>query len=105
MDMEEAFVYKQVLNIKDTIKRKDDSIKRLEKCVNIGKQEGISDSDLIPWNKRISELRDDKHRLHGELHHIYHTCEHDFEVVGTRNTLFGTEDVYECNKCGYQTIM
>jgi predicted phage-related endonuclease len=105
MEMEEALIYKQVLNIKDTIKRKDDSIKRLEKCVKIGKQEGISDSDLITWNKRISELREDKHRLNGELQNIYHTCEHDFVVVGTINTLFGVEDVYQCNKCGYQTIM
>ena len=101
----EDLLNSRVISIKDNIVRKNDSIKRLEKCIEVGKQEGITESNLIPWGKRIMELKADKKRLEGELHNIYNTCEHVFEKIGTRQTLFGEEYIYQCNKCGYQTIM
>ena len=41
--------------------------------------------------------------LQGELQHICNKCVHDFIKIGTRQTLFGLEEIYQCNKCGYQT--
>lgn len=95
----------RTIEIKDAIAKIDKSLKKLENCIKIGTQEGIRDIDLIPWCKKVSELKESKNRLNGELHHIYHTCEHEYIMIGTRQTLFGEECIYQCNKCGYQTLL
>lgn len=92
----------RVLEIKDKIAKIDSSIKKLDKCIKICKQENISEGYLIPLAKKILELQESKNRLQGELQHICNKCVHDFTKIGTRQTLFGLEDIYQCNKCGYQ---
>lgn len=104
MMQDEELLKSQVMNIKDAIVRKEDSIKRLEKCIKVGKQEGITEVELLPFGKKILELKDDKKRLNGELNNIYHKCEHEFEIVGTIKTLFGEENVYKCTKCDYKIM-
>lgn len=99
---ENIIVNNRVLEIKENIAKIDSSIKKLEKCVKVGKQEGLRDIDLLPWNKKILELQKSKNRLQGELQHICNKCVHDFTKIGARQTLFGLEDIYQCNKCGYQ---
>ena len=100
---ETIIVNNRVLEIKDNIAKIDSSIKKLYKCIKICKQENIREVDLIPLDKKILELQESKNRLQGELYHICNKCVHDFTKIGTRQTLFGLEDIYQCNKCGYQT--
>ena len=100
---ENIIVNNRVLEIKDNIAKIDSSIKKLDKCINVCKQEGISDTCLILLEKRILDLQESKNRLQGELQHICNKCVHDFIKIGTRQTLFGLEEIYQCNKCGYQT--
>ena len=50
MMQDEELLKSQVMNIKDAIVRKEDSIKRLEKCIKVGKQEGITEVELLPFS-------------------------------------------------------
>ena len=103
MIQNEVILQNKIIEIKDNISKIDSSIKKLNKCVKICKQENIRDVDLMPLTKKLLELQESKNRLQGELQHICNKCVHDFIKIGTRQTLFGMEEIYQCNKCGYQT--
>ena len=95
-------VNNRIIDIKDNIEKIESSIKKLEKCIRVGKQEGITDASLMPFYKKILELNKSKNILHGEMQNICNACTHDFSTIGTRKTLFGDEEIYQCKKCGYQ---
>ena len=103
MTQSEVISQNRIIEIKDSTTKIDSSIKKLNKCIKICKQENIREVDLIPLAKKILELQESKNRLQGELQHICNKCVHDFTKIGIRQTLFGLEDIYQCNKCGYQT--
>ena len=103
MTQDEVILQNRIIEIKDNISKLDSSIKKLDKCIKICKQENIREVDLIPLGKKLLELKESKNRLQGELQHICNKCVHDFIKIGTRQTLFGLEEIYQCNKCGYQT--
>lgn len=104
MTQDEAIAAKRVASIKDTLDKIDKDIKVIENCIKIGKRLGLVETDLIPWGKKENELKETKNKLHGELHNIYNTCEHDFTCVGSVQTIFGEENIYQCKKCGYKTV-
>lgn len=95
-------VNNRIIDIKDNIEKIESSIKKLEKCIKVGKQEEITDASLMPFYEKILELNKSKNILHGEIQNICNACKHDFSTIGTRKTLFGDEEIYQCKKCGYQ---
>ena len=103
MKQDETLIKNKVLKIEINIVKINDSIKKLKKCIEISKKEGITEIELKPLFKKISELIESKQRLEGEIHNIYHTCNHDFTLIETQNILFGVEGIFQCKNCGYTT--
>lgn len=104
MTQDEALAAKRVASLESNIKALKTNINTIDKCIDIGKRIGLSDVDLKPWIEKQREFQQTKLTFEGEIANIYNTCEHDFTCVGTVKTIFGDEDVYQCKKCGYQTI-
>lgn len=105
MLQDEAIIKNKVLEIEIKISNIEDSIKKLEKCIDVCKKEEITKIELKPLFVKISELTESKKRLEGEIHNIHQTCNHEFTIIDTRNILFGVEAILQCKKCGYTTTM
>ena len=104
MTQDEAIAIKRVACIEDTIKKLSTDIKTIDKCISIGQRMGLTEEDLLPWEYKGNDLMCAKLNLEGELKDIRNECKHDFTMVGTCETLFGEENIYQCKKCGYQTV-
>lgn len=102
MTQEDAIVKQKVSCIESKIKKINGDILKIEKCMKTGKQVGLNDYDLKPWEDKRRELMTEHLHLQGKLQDIHNTCEHDFQIVGTWESMFGTENIYQCSKCGYQ---
>ena len=102
MTQDEAIIKQKVSSIKSKIKLVNGDINTIEKCINIGKNFKFTDIELKPWTDKRNELMSYHSHLQGELKDIHNECEHDFSMVGTWESLFGTEAIYECKKCGFQ---
>ena len=103
MLQDETIIKNKVLEIEIKISNIEDSIKKLEKCIDVCKKEGIAKIELKPLFVKISELIESKKRLKGEIHNIQQTCNHEFTIIDTQNILFGEEAIVQCKKCGYTT--
>jgi predicted nucleic acid-binding Zn-ribbon protein len=103
MKMDETLIKNKVLKIEFNIAKINDRIKKLKKCIEISKKEGITEIELKPLFKKYQNWIESKQRLEGELHNIYHICNHDFTIIETQNILFGIEVIFQCKKCGYTT--
>lgn len=104
MTQNEAITKKRIMELQESIENISADIKSIEKCINIGKQLGLTEQDLLPWEYKENDMMCAKLNLEGELKDIRNECEHDFTMVGTCQTLFGDENIYQCKKCGYQTV-
>lgn len=104
MTQDEALAAKRVASLESNIKALKTNINGIDKCIDVGKRIGLSDVDLNPWVDKRREFQQKKLAFEGEIANIYNTCEHDFTCVGTVKTIFGDENVYQCKKCGYQTV-
>ena len=105
MLQDETIIKNKVLEIEIKISNIEDSIKKLEKCIDLCKKEGITKIELKPLFVKISDLTESKKRLEGEIHNIHQTCNHEFTIIDTQNILFGVESIVQCKKCGYTTTM
>ena len=54
---DEAIIYNRIIAIKDEIAKLNSSIKKLDKCIKIGRQEGLTDIELLPWIQKILDLK------------------------------------------------
>lgn len=103
MTQDEAIVIKKITNIENNIKKISNDINSIEKCLKIGKKLGLTEEDLLPWEYKENDLMLRKYNLEGEIENIRNECKHNFTMVGTVQTLFGEENIYQCTKCGFRT--
>lgn len=105
MTQEEAILKQKVSSIKAKIKTVNGDLNTLEKCIKIGKSNfKFTEQDLKPWIDKRTELMNFHLHLQGELKDIYNECKHEFVEVGSWDSLFGIEPIYECKKCGFQKV-
>jgi hypothetical protein len=104
MTQDDALIIKKKVTYQNALLSTTKKIGECKRGKSIALKLGMCNEAIKYWDDTERQLLAEEKRIIGEITNLQNECNHDMELVGEFNGLFGVEYEYQCKKCGFVEI-